>query len=172
VQLRIHESYEYSYEYTRVGDARARGSEVWECLFKNMCVCMALNRHSHRARPGGGRDSCYAAAAICVSSCCCYICVLMLLLYMCPHAAAIYVSSCCCYICVLMLLLYMCPRSTRTATHETAAMLLRLYICVSSCCCYMCYSVLLLMRPHAGRSRVRILSTFPHTASYVSAYCY
>jgi hypothetical protein len=112
-ELRIHESKEYSYEYTRVGDARARGSEVWDCLFKNMCVCMALNRHSHRARPGGGRDSCYAAAAM-------------------------YVSSCCRYICVLMLLPNMCPRSTRTATNETAAMLLRLciYVCPHAAAIY------------------------------------
>ena len=73
-----------SYEYTRATNARElrdTASNTQESAMRglvarrfgtaslSMCGCMALNRHSHRTRPAGGRESCYGAAAIFVSSC-------------------------------------------------------------------------------------------------------
>jgi hypothetical protein len=100
------------------------------------------------------------------------VCVLILLLYMCPHTTAIYVSSYCyvssySYTCVLMIYVsscswgvydtcvwYMCPHTPETPTDAATRFLASSYICVL---------FLLYMCPHTAMC--------PHTRTHVSDIC-
>jgi hypothetical protein len=98
---------------------------------------------------------CAMSQAIYVCSYYCYICVLVLLLCMCPRTTATYVSSYYCYVCVLILLLcvscvlvlllHMCPPLLQAWPHAAQ---LRDVTCVPLCMgahyyCYICVLILL-----------------------------
>jgi hypothetical protein len=80
-----------------------------------------------------------------------YICVLILLLYMCPHTPSIYVSSYSFNICVLMLSLYMCPHTPSMCPHTPS-------IYVSSYSFYIYVLILLLyMCPYTPSMSICVL---------------
>ncbi len=117
--------------------------------------------------------------AIYVSSYC-YICVLILVLCMCPHTSIMYVSSYC-YICVLILP-HLCPSYYYLCVVIVLSMCPHTTMMYVSSYCYICVRILLLcMCPHTATyvssyyyyvCVLILLSMCPHTTVHVSSYYY